>query len=171
MVGLSVRCLLGHPIYPCKPKETRLAYSHTTSPRCSSYNPSLMQPCFFKRLWSFMMLYPQPLFLWPRGGEWQEEEPELAWAAGSLVEPRLPDAVARWVGPSWHLPAGLGRHLELSWGASLDEAFSADALATSPSAIERVHYSSDRKLLILKLFTEMWNQSRLSLPGSRKHRS
>lgn len=42
-----------------------------------------------------MMLYPQPLFLWPRGGEWQEEEPELAWAAGSLVEPRLPDAVAR----------------------------------------------------------------------------
>jgi len=107
-----------------------------------------------------MMLYPQPLFLWPRGGEWQEEEPELAWAAGSLVEPRLPDAGARLarvarVGPSWHLPAGLGRHLELSWGASLDEAFSADALATSPSAIERVHYSSDRKLLILKLFTEM----------------
>lgn len=42
-----------------------------------------------------MVLYLQPLFLWPRGGEWQEEEPELAWAAGSLVEPRLPDAVAR----------------------------------------------------------------------------
>lgn len=104
-----------------------------------------------------MVLYLQPLFLWPRGGEWQEEEPELAWAAGSLVEPRLPDAVARVarVGPSWHLPAGLGRHLELSWGASLDEDFSADALATSPSAIERVHYSSDSFSISNFLFTEM----------------
>lgn len=40
--------------------------------------------------------------------------------------------------------SGLGRHLELSGGARPDEDFSADALATRPSAIERVHYSSDR---------------------------
>lgn len=57
--------------------------------------PFLDAALLFKRLRSFTMLYPQPLFLWPRVGEQQKEVPKLAWAAGPLVELRLPGAVAR----------------------------------------------------------------------------